>query len=484
MAHLADLAVYTARTHPKARAVGVDTTAYHHAGASEAQDLAVSLATAIAYLKAMTAAGLDIDTACRQIAFTYAVDCDFFEAIAKVRAARKLWARIAEACGAAEPARAMVAHARTADRMMSQRDPWVNMLRTTVAAFAAGIGGAASVSVLPYDAALGLPDGLSRRVARNTQVVLNEEAYLSRVIDAGGGSWYIEALTDQLARAAWTLFQDIEKSGGIVKSLTEGAVQGRIDATWNDRLKNLAKRKDPLTGVSEFPNIKEKPVEHPAPDYAALRSAAAGRLSDLRGRSPAVGELGGGEAGALTAAAVAAAAGGATLGALAKALAGEPVRIAALSRRRLAEPFEALRNASDDFLARTGQRPAIFLASIGPIAQHTARASFAKNFFEVGGIEALTNNGFKDAAEAAKGFVDSGAKIAIICSSDKIYEEHATQVAQALKQAGVQYLFLAGSPGDKKEAYQAAGIDDFIFMGGDVLATLRATLVRLGAIEQ
>ncbi len=486
---LADLAVHTAKTWPQVTAVKVDTAPYHGGGASEAQDLACALATAVTYLRALTAAGLDIDAACKQITFTLAVECDFFEAIAKLRAARKLWARVAEASGASEPARAMRIHARTADRMMSKRDPWVNMLRTTVAGFASAVGGAEAVTTQPFDAALGLPDGLSRRVARNTQIVLNEESSLSRVVDPAGGSWYIETLTDQLARAAWTQFQEIERGGGIVAALAGGTVKSAIEATWAERLKNLAKRKDPVTGVSEFPNIHEKTVSHPAPDYGALRQAAAARLSELCGKSGGSAALAAvaplrtaGEPGTLTEALVNAAASGATLGGMARALAGEGTKVAAMPRHRLAEPFEALRDASDAYRDRTGARPRIFLINIGPIAHHTGRATFAKNFFETGGIEALGNNGFSDPAVAVAAFKESGAKVAILCSSDKLYEELAVPFAQAFKAAGCEYLFLAGAPGDKKEAYQAAGIDNFIFMGGDVLGTVGATLGRLGAI--
>ncbi len=210
IAQLADLARHTASTYSRVTAVGVDTSAYHNAGASESQDLAASMATAVAYLQAMTGAGLDIDIACRQILFTYAVSCDQFLSICKLRAARKMWARVAEACGASEAARGMTIQAITAERMMTRCDPWVNSLRTTVACFAAGVGGADSITILPYNAALGNSTPLARRVARNTHVILAEESNIAKAVDPGGGSWFIESLTDQLAEAAWTEFQGIE----------------------------------------------------------------------------------------------------------------------------------------------------------------------------------------------------------------------------------------------------------------------------------
>ena len=209
-------------------AVRVDTSPYHDAGCTESQDLAVSMATAVAYLKAMTAAGMPIDDACRQILFTYSVPCDQFLAICKLRAARKMWARIAEACGASEPARAMRLHAVTARRMMSKRDPWVNMLRTTVACFAAAVGGADAITVRPFASALGLADELGRRIARNTHVILAEESNLAKVIDPAGGSWYVESRTDELAKVAWAEFQAIEKAGGIVAVLQDGSLAKKI----------------------------------------------------------------------------------------------------------------------------------------------------------------------------------------------------------------------------------------------------------------
>ncbi len=483
LAQAAALAKYTASTYPNVTTFGIDTAPYHTAGANEAQDLAVMLATGVAYLKAMTTAGLDIDQACRQVTASLPVGCDQFLGICKLRAARKLWARIAEACGASEPARALSLHATTAERMMSECDPWVNMLRTTVSCFAAAAGGADSITVLPYTYTLGLPDEVARRVARNTQIVLAEESNLSKVIDAGGGSWYIETRTDELARAAWGEFQAIEASGGIVAALRDGSLAGKIAAVWTEREKALAKRKDPVTGVSEFPNIGERAAEVRRPDLAAAAAGAASRLSAVRAKAVSTAAITDtSDIAALTTALSA----GATLGTAAQAATTGAAAdtVTPLPRHRNAEAFEALRMASDAWKDKTGSRPRIFLANLGPIAKHTARATFAKNFFEVGGIETVPNAGFKDAESCAKAYKDSGADLAILCSADPLYEEMVASVAPALKAAGCPYLFLAGSPGEHKDAYMKAGVDDFIFLGCDVLQTLRTTLSRLGVIEQ
>ncbi|HQR52479.1 MAG TPA: methylmalonyl-CoA mutase family protein [Burkholderiales bacterium] len=486
LAQMADLARYTAAHYPNVTAVGVDTSPYHDAGATETQDLAASMATAVAYLKAMTAAGLDIDTACRQILFTYSVPCDQFLGICKLRAARKMWAQIAESCGASEPARAMRLHAVTSSRMMSKRDPWVNILRTTVGCFAAAVGGADSVTVRPFDAAIGLSEELGRRISRNTHVVLAEESNLAKVTDAGGGSWYIETRTEEIAKAAWAEFQAIEQAGGMVAVLKDGSFAARIAASYKQREAAIAKRRDPVTGVSEFPNILETPIAHEAADLLGLARAAAERLAAYRrghaAASGAVQALTTAAAGALTEAAIAAVTAGATLGAIAAALAGGGEQIAPLPKHRYGEQFEALRDASDAYLAKTGARPQIFSANLGTVAQHTGRATFTKNFFEAAGIQVPGNTGFADAQSCVDAFKKSGARVAILCSSDAVYEQLAASTAQALKAAGCEYLFLAGAPGDKKDAYNAAGIDDFIFMGGDVLQTTRTTLARLGVI--
>jgi len=486
LAQLGELARHTAQTYPDVTAVAVSTLPYHDAGCTEAQDLAISMATAVAYLKAMTAAGLDVDAACRQILFTLSVPCDQFLGIAKLRAARKMWARVAEACGASEPARAMRLDTVTAWRMMSKRDPWVNMLRTTVACFAAATGGADSITVRPFDSTLGLPDALGRRIARNTHVILAEESNLAKVIDPAGGSWYVESRTDELASAAWTEFQAIEKAGGILAVLQDGSLAKSIADAYAQREGALAKRRDALTGISEFPNIFETPFEPQQHDVLAAFRAAGERLQVVRSQASAatsaIAGLGSAPAGHLAEAAVSAAAAGATLGQMAAALKGETASMPALPQHRFAERFEELRDASDAFQGKSGDRPKIFLANLGPVALHTGRATFAKNFFEVAGIQALGNAGFADAASCAAAFKESGASIAILCSADSVYETMAAEAAAALKGAGCTYLFLAGNPGDKKATYTAAGVDDFIFMGGDLLQTTRSTLARLGVI--
>ncbi|NDZ98894.1 methylmalonyl-CoA mutase, partial [Streptomyces sp. SID10116] len=262
---VADLARLCGERYPGLRALTVDALPFHEAGASAAQELGASLATGVEYLRALHDAGLSVDKAFAQLEFRFAATADQFLTIAKLRAARRLWARVAEVSGA-PAAGAQRQHAVTSPVMMTRRDPWVNMLRTTVACLGAGVGGANAVTVLPFDHELGLPDAFARRIARNTSTILLEESHLARVIDPAGGSWYVERLTDELAHAAWDFFKEIERADGQAAALRSGFVGDRIAATWAERKKKLARRREPITGVSEFPLLTERPVERePAP---------------------------------------------------------------------------------------------------------------------------------------------------------------------------------------------------------------------------
>ena len=407
----------------KGRLAAADGRIIHNAGGSEAQELAYTLAVAVAYLRALEATGVALDAARGRIEFRLAADTDQFLTIAKLRALRALWGRVEQACGL-EPKPAFIS-AETAWRMMTRRDPWVNMLRTTIAAFSAGIGGADAVSVLPFTSALGLPDRFARRVARNAQLLLLEESNVARVADPAAGSGGIEDLTEKLCRAAWALFQEIEAAGGAPAALERGLIQDKVAKVRAEHEAATAHRKDVLTGTSDFPNLSEAPVQ----------------VLDAR-----------------------------------PVLIGPPVAIVkypAIKAIRLAEPFEHLRDASDRMLAKTGARPKVFLADLGSLAEFTARASFAKTFFEAGGIEAMANDGFESRDEVIAAFKASGAKLACLCSSDAVYAQEAADAAKALAQAGATHIYLAGRPKDA-EALKAAGVGTFIFAGGDALATLNA----------
>ena len=347
-----------------------DGRVIHDAGGSEVQELAFVLACGIAYLRAIEQSGVALEDAQGMVYARLSADADQFLTLAKFRALRLLWARIEQACGLT-PKPLFVA-ADTAWRMLTQRDPYVNMLRATMATFSAGLGGANAITVLPHTLALGLPDPFARRAARNTQLVLLEESNLAKVSDPAAGSGGIETLTKQLCEAAWSLFQEIEKAGGLFAALEQNLIQRKVAATRAAREANIAKRRDVLTGASEFPNLHEADV--------AVLDAKPVALAPY------------GEA---------------------------KFKFDALPPMRLAAPFEALRDKSDARLKTAGARPKIFLANLGTAADFTARATFAKSFFETGGIEAIDTEGFADPAALAAAFKASGAAMACLCSPTK-----------------------------------------------------------------
>lgn len=364
------------------RAITVDGPAFHNLGANASWELAGSVAAAVAYLRLLTDAGIPVAQALRQISFRLAADDDQFVTIAKMRAARQLWARVAEVVGDCEGGAAVV-HAETSLPMMTQRDPWVNMLRVTIAAFGAGVGGADTVLVSPFDAAIpggfpGVGTGFSRRIARNTQLLLLEESHVGQVLDPAGGSWFVEDLTEQLAQRAWQQFQEIEARGGFTDARNYVAAQ--IAEVAARRADDIAHRRTAITGVNEFPNLEEPPLP--------------------QGNSaPAV--------------------------------------------RRYAAEFEALRDRSDAHLERTGSRPKVLLLPLGPLAEHNIRATFAANLLASGGIEAV-NPGPVDAAGVAAAVAEAGSPVAVICGTDKRYHDEAAGVVEAARAAGVARVYLAG----------------------------------------
>jgi methylmalonyl-CoA mutase len=414
--------------YPQVRAVVVDVTRYHEAGCSDSEELACAVATGVAYLRQLTDAGLSLDAAFGQIEFRFAATADQFSTIAKLRAARLLWSRVAQACGH-EAAGAQRQHAVTSRAMLSRYDPWVNLLRGTIACFGAGVGGADAVTVEPYDLLVepGTVSELGRRMARNTQIILLEESHTAKVIDPAGGSWYVESLTQSIAQESWSFFRAIESAGGMAAALESGLVTDRIEQTWERRLGNLARRKDTITGVSDFPNADEEIPVLPA--------------------NPA-----------------------------------SPAHEGGLPRRRYAAPFEELRQRVDAHTRRTGSRPTIALVTIGSAADYTARATYAKSFFETAGFATDTlaaDDGLDDRLAAR---ILDGTTVGCLCSSDARYVESGPTVVQRLRNGtvGLDRLYVAGRQTDELAPLADAGADEFIGVGCDVLESLRGALAVLG----
>jgi methylmalonyl-CoA mutase len=400
------------------RAITVDGPAFHNLGASASWELAGAVAAGVAYLRLLGKAGLSLPDSLRQISFRLAADDDQFMTIAKLRVLRKLWARVAEVVGEPDAGAARL-HAVTSLPMMAQRDPWVNMLRTTVAAFGAGIGGADTVLVQLFDAAIpgGMPGtaaGFARRIARNTQLLLLEESHLGRVLDPAAGSWFVEDLTEQLAEQAWEHFQQIEAHGGFADA--RDFVSTRIAEIRDRRTDDINHRRTALTGVNEYPNLAEPPL---------------------------------------------------------------PQRDSSTVVQRYAAGFEALRDRSDTHLEKTGSRPKVLLLPLGPLAEHNIRATFATNLLASGGIEAV-DPGAIDAAAVADAVSAAGATaVAVICGTDARYETEASGVVEAARKAGVSRVLLAGP--EKAVAEADHKPDDYLTAKIDAVDALSDLLTRLGA---
>jgi methylmalonyl-CoA mutase len=396
----------------------VDLRSYHEAGASEGQELGAGLAQAVLYLRTLERLGLPLDRAAQAISFLVAVDADQFMGIAKLRALRRLWGRVQAACGLT-PHSAMI-HAETAWRMLTRRDPHVNILRSTVATFAAGIGGADSVTVLPFTSALCLPDAAARRLARNTSIVLQEESSLWRVADPAAGAGGFEALTNELASRAWTLFQQIESEGGLMTSLVAGKLQGRIAEVARERAKAAATRKEPITGTSEFANLSEI-----APDVLDVKPYKSKAQKDKNHKAGTRAEI--------------------------------------LPSHRVAEPFEALRDRADAILKRTGSRPEVMFITLGPLADHAARLAFTRNAFETGGFAVKVIS----ASEAR----NIRHRIVCFVGSDKAYADEAITFAASLPLKKSE-IWLAGRPGDLEAGLTSAGVKRYLYAGCDLVACL------------
>ncbi len=385
-----------------ARGIVVDATAVHDAGGSDVQELAYSLAAGAAYLRLLVDAGLSVDDAAEQVDFRYAATDEQFITIAKLRAARRLWNRVTELSGVAAGARGQRQHAVTSRPMMSAYDPYVNMIRTTIAAFAAGVGGAEAVTVLPFDEPLGLPEPFARRIARNTSSLLISESHVAIVTDPAGGAHAVEKLTDDLARTAWTVFGELD-AVGIVEEISGGGLAERIAATVQARGREVATRTRPLTGLTEFPNLhEERPERRPY------------------GRAPVV--------------------------------------------HRYGEAFEEMR---DDRAATP-----VFLATMGRIAQHTARATFAANLLASGGVDTVTAGATEGVDDVVSAYREAG-ELSVVClaGSDATYEEWGAELVSALRDAGARHVIVAGRAD--------VGADDSASAGLDALDFLRRTREHL-----
>ncbi len=453
---------------PLAKGLRADARPVHEAGGTPVQELAFALASGAAGLQALVEAGLDLHEASDALLLTLSVGPDYLNEIAKLRAMRRLWTSLTKGFGAHDGL-PLHMQAVTSRRMLTKRDPHVNMLRNTAACFAGGVGGADVVTVRPFTDAIGLAGSMARRTARNTQIIAQEESFLGKVADPAGGTWAVGELADTLAKHAWSAFQAIESQGGVMAALTSGYIQSEVSEARTDLRRNVATRRTAITGVSEYALLDEMPTTTITPDDKADRG---GKRSGSRTPDSM-------EFADLTNAARR----GTGLAALAQDGSGER-RLEAdpLWPMRLSEPFERLRDAADKRETGNGTRPQVFLATLGPVADHAARAGFAANAFAAGGIGTVDAGPvFSDETEMAEAFAASSARLVCICGSDALYEDMAVKAANALRDAVPSArIYLAGKPGDAEADLRKAGVDDFLYLGVDLVSKLEIAHAELG----
>ena len=463
---------------PALATVGVNGANWLEAGGNAVQELAFAVAAGVEYIRALSERGLQPASIVPRLRFTFAVGPQFYLEISKFRAFRLIWSRVAQGFGLNSEQSKVRIHARTNRWNKTVLDPHVNMLRVTTEAFSAVLGGIDSLHIGPFDEVLGGSDEISRRIARNVHTLLSEEFHAIAPVDPAGGSWLVEKTTDELARKAWALFQDVEKHGGLAAALREGYVQKLIATVAAEKDDAVSKRRLGLLGTNLFPNLKEKPIARPITDLAALATA---RATEIKGRRPVPQNVSAKNVDAL----IIAAQNGETVGQLAKLTSAAGTEtITPLAFKRAGEGFEALRKTADAFAKKTGARPKVFLAKIGPVKQHKPRADFSAGFFSVGGFEATGKEAFEAAEAAAKAAIASGAPVVVLCSTDETYPALVPIFAGAIKAAkpGV-IVVLAGMPADKAvvDSFHAAGIDEFIHVRANVRELLAKLLKQIGA---
>lgn len=495
---MANLTRWAADHAPRLGTIAVHTYPYHSAGAHAVQELAFALATGAAYLRELSDRGVPIAMAAPRLRFDLSIGSQFFPEIAKFRAARLLWSQVVEAFGGDTAAQRLTLHARTGRYDKTLTDPHVNMLRVTTQALSAALGGVDSLHVSPYDEPARLPNDFSRRIARNVQIILQSEVHLTQLVDPAGGTWAVEALVNEMAQRAWALFQRIEADGGMWAALQSGLIQSEVGATHAARAANLAQRREVIVGTNQYANPAEQPLAADTIDYKAVYRERAAQLAHHRSHDDdpsahvaaleRLGQMLDAPPEQMVESAIAAAQAGATLNEITRTLHlndRQRPTITPLTLRRASEPWEALRDEARAFAAANGRPPRVFLAAMGPLRQHKARADFAQGFFEPGGFEVITPAGLPTAEDAAAAALAAEADAVVVCSTDETYPVLVPPLAAAIRAAKpAMPILVAGRPGDHEAAYRTAGVTGFIYLGADCLAANRLLLDAVGRETQ
>lgn len=492
---MAALTRWAADRAPHLQTICVHSRAWHEAGGNAVQELGFTLATGIEYLREMNRLGLPVERVAPRMRFAVTVGENFFMEIAKLRALRMLWSRAVSISGGSAAAQRLHLHVRTSRWNKTVNDPYNNLLRSTVEAFAGVLGGCDSMQVGAFDEVIRRPDDFSQRLARNTQLILQRECHLNEVIDPAGGSWYVEALTAELAGRAWTLFQEVEKLGGMGTALQAGFPQKAVAATAAEKIKGVTRRRDSVVGVNQYANSKEKPLEIPTLDAKAfhkrrVQQVSAHRTSMENEASEQVLEklalVVENRNNGLFEACVDAVLAGSTIGEVTRALRINETpcpSVTPVCITRAAVPVERLRSLMDQFTTRTNERPQVFLCNMGSLKEHKARADFSRGFLAVGGYDVLSPDGFKTAEAAAEAFAASKARVAVLCSTDDNYPALVPQLVTALRsKRSDAIIILAGFPQDQVEAHKKTGVDDFIHIRADAAELLTQLHHRLGIV--
>jgi methylmalonyl-CoA mutase len=493
---MAELTSWCAENAPQLQTICVHARAWHESGGSAVEELGFALATSVDYLRELNGKKLTIDSTAPRHRFAFTVGSNFFMEIAKLRAARLLWSQAIQSLGGNDESQKLNLHVRTSNWNKTKYDPHVNMLRSTVEAFAAVLGGCDSLQVGAFDETFRTPNDFSLRIARNTQLILQKECDLTHIIDPAGGTWYLEKLTDDLAKKAWALFQDVERRGGMAEALRTGFPQSVIAGVQAEKKKALASRKSVLIGTTKYANVTEKPLAPTQFDAAAFRKKRRQQVISYRTQSEdakntmvlqKLSNIIDTHGDNLFEACVNAVQIGGTLGEVTRAIriSEEPdTTIKPLKIERWAKEFEIVRDAVEAATLKTGVRPSVYLLNMGPLPQHKARAEFSKSFFEVAGLNVHSPQGFDSVEKAAQAAADSDAGIAVICSTDETYPHLVPTLVPALKRLNPDLtIVLAGHPTDHVDFFKELGVDEFIHIRSNILQTLETILKKRGILS-
>ncbi|HNW53280.1 MAG TPA: methylmalonyl-CoA mutase family protein [Bacteroidales bacterium] len=436
---------------PAMKMVNVNGHYFNSAGATIAEELGFSLASGNEYLAQATAAGLSVDDAAQRMMFSFGIGSNYFMEIARLRAARMLWAKIVEQYKpASDASMQMYIHSTTSAWNKTLFDPYVNLLRSTTEAMSAVIGGTQSLSILPFDTFYKDPDEFSTRLARNQQIILKEEVYLDKVVDPSAGSYYIENLTQLIAEAAWKVFLQVEEKGGMVEAVKAGFVQEIIEKSAAQRLEDIANRRLIQLGTNQYPNLNEEMLGqiHFAEEDEELEEEI------YADEDMEIDEEDEDEA---------------------------PSTYKKLVLFGGSDAFDQLRLATEQFVEEGNKKPAVFLFNIGNLAMRKARAMFTTNFFGCAGYEILDNSGFQTVDEGVEAAKASNAEIVVICSSDDEYATLGAEIATKLKAANKEIiLVVAGYPKEILDTLKQAGVEEFIHVRSNLLQTLESFQEKLG----